>query len=1059
LSPFVGTAIAPGVTTGTIALTILGGGPINFSFVPRVEQAIEVPDIAVSINDPATLITVGSTPLQVSGTVTPADATLTVNGAQVAHSNGQFSAAVALEEGSNTIVARVVGANGGEVTDSIVVSMDLTPPYITVETPEDGQVINTNTIAVSGLVNDIVRGTIADNQANVTVNGIAASVSNRSYLAENVPLQEGDNQIIISASDQVGNSATQTLTVRFEVPGAKRIEMVSGQNQKAQIQNTIAAPLVVQLIGSDGNPVAGKNVVFRVIQGDGVVGVGTVDESQAVLVTSDDAGQAQTSFKLGSRSGNGNHRVRAKAVGFDGEVVFYASADPNPGDKISVIAGNNQRGAVNQPLPEPFVVAVTDTGSNLIAGTQVQFDVVKGGGRFQDGSTAFTTTTDTDGRASAQLTLGPDAGLDQQQVTATLVGTTAKAGFTASALQAGDPGQTTVTGVVLDNQDNPVPGVTIRVDGTTRQGVADAQGQFTITEVPVGPVHLLADGSTASVPGEWPTLSYNIVTVSGANNPLSAPIYMVKLNTERAQWVGSENVEFLVPEIPGFKLKVQAGSVTFPDGAKEGLLSVTPVNANKIPMAPPNGMQPQLIVTIQPTGTKFDPPAALSLPNVDAYAPGAQVEMYSYDHDLEEFVTIGLGTVSADGSVVASNNGVGVIKAGWHCGSSPSGSGCANGCGYCYDCGENCSCNFVPTRVAQNQSPTDCRTTKCDGSWDPANETPSTPDTPKDCQKPACENGSPTQIADAGDKPDDTPNDCKKPVCNGTTPGTEPDPNDLPDNDQPNDCKKPACDGENPSTEPDTSDIPTNECEKCSVDGDVVPDDDKECEDGKYCTSADGLNPGPDKCEGGVCEGQELTFPKDFSAGQEYDFTKLKQLLDGATLATKFVPGCTAGGAPSVTGAVSIATTKSCCESESRIADATQLSGEVTVIIPAFTCRLPVFSFGLATLTANVGLAGSGKVTGTGIKDDCDGNCGYNISGSVNATLSGGIGVNIISPDVIEVTGGIRGSGTFNVGGGCGDISVSGCVGPPNVYGTVTLGGWITKEVSTDAYDSLIACF
>ena len=43
--------------------------------------------------------------------------------------------------------------------------------------------------------------------------------------------------------------------------------------------------------------------------------------------------------------------------------------------------------------------------------------------------------------------------------------------------------------------------------------------------------------------------------------------------------------------------------------------------------------------------------------------------MYSFDHDLEEFVAIGLGTVSADGSVIESNPGVGVVKAGWHCGS------------------------------------------------------------------------------------------------------------------------------------------------------------------------------------------------------------------------------------------------------------------------------------------------------------------------------------------------------------------------------------------------------
>jgi len=71
-----------------------------------------------------------------------------------------------------------------------------------------------------------------------------------------------------------------------------------------------------------------------------------------------------------------------------------------------------------------------------------------------------------------------------------------------------------------------------------------------------------------------------------------------------------------LPEVPGFRPDVAAGSVTFSDGKKEDYLSVTPVNANKIPMPPPNAMQPQFIVTIQPHWARFDPPARLTLSNV-----------------------------------------------------------------------------------------------------------------------------------------------------------------------------------------------------------------------------------------------------------------------------------------------------------------------------------------------------------------------------------------------------------------------------------------------------------
>ena len=55
--------------------------------------------------------------------------------------------------------------------------------------------------------------------------------------------------------------------------------------------------------------------------------------------------------------------------------------------------------------------------------------------------------------------------------------------------------------------------------------------------------------------------------------------------------------------------------------------------------------------------------------------PGAPTELYSFDHDLGQFVSIGTGTVTADGTTIASDPGVGVVKAGWHCGGDPQESG------------------------------------------------------------------------------------------------------------------------------------------------------------------------------------------------------------------------------------------------------------------------------------------------------------------------------------------------------------------------------------------------
>jgi hypothetical protein len=67
----------------------------------------------------------------------------------------------------------------------------------------------------------------------------------------------------------------------------------------------------------------------------------------------------------------------------------------------------------------------------------------------------------------------------------------------------------------------------------------------------------------------------------------------------------------------------------------------------------------------------FNPPAPITMPNVDGLQPGQVIELYSYDHDLAAFTAIGTGTVSEDGLLVRSDPGVGILKAGWHCGGNP----------------------------------------------------------------------------------------------------------------------------------------------------------------------------------------------------------------------------------------------------------------------------------------------------------------------------------------------------------------------------------------------------
>ena len=63
----------------------------------------------------------------------------------------------------------------GDDLEQFVTSAKLNIPYVTIESHTDGEKVYSNSITVTGLINDIVRGTIEESQATVTVNGVEAA--------------------------------------------------------------------------------------------------------------------------------------------------------------------------------------------------------------------------------------------------------------------------------------------------------------------------------------------------------------------------------------------------------------------------------------------------------------------------------------------------------------------------------------------------------------------------------------------------------------------------------------------------------------------------------------------------------------------------------------------------------------------------------------------------------------------------------------------------------------------------------------------------------------------
>lgn len=659
-------------------------GAGNLASASRSVTYLAVP--AIEITSPADLSWIAQTTVDVLGTVTEGS-TVTVNGVTAVVTGGSYTAQdVPLIEGGNLITATAISTTGSAATDHVEVVRDLTAPTITLSTPVDGEVTSESAIPVAGLVNDLVVGTVNASEVEVRVNGQPAAVANRQFLLPNLELASGANLITVEAEDESGNISTATVTVNRQVPTGATIEIISGNLQTGLIEVALAQPLVARVLDAVGAPVAGVPVVFRVDGGDGSLGNG----QRSQVVPTDGAGLASATFELGEYAGAASQRVRAAAVGY-GEVVFRATATPGPAVQIVADAGSQQLGTAGGSVPRPFVAAVTDAGSNRLEGVPVRFTVVKGNGHFGSSATEVVVPTDSDGRAITSFVLGTDDGIANNVVVAKIDGLPEgpSAAFVASGWAAGDPAATTIVGQVLDNQNEPVPDVTMRVknDPLMRTAVADENGFFRMTSAPVGTVYLIADGSTATRPGAWADLEYVVTTVPGRENDLGRPVYLLPIDIGNGVYISeTQGGTVELENYPGLALEIAAGSVTFPGGSRTGVISVTAVHSDRVPKTPNFGQQPQLIVTIQPAGARFDPPARMTLPNLEGLPPGTVTEMYSFDHDLSQFVAIGPATVSDDATVLTSNPGVGVIKAGWHAGGDPVPTGSACNCGPCGTC-------------------------------------------------------------------------------------------------------------------------------------------------------------------------------------------------------------------------------------------------------------------------------------------------------------------------------------------------------------------------------------
>ena len=649
---------------------------------------------SLTIGSPENQVVTQADVTEIKGTLSR-PATVTVNGIEAMVMGNEFVVQdVPLIEGTNQLVVTAENLiDGSIVSETRSIRRDSTKPFIVFESPLNGYRLVTETVAVAGTVNDIIPGaTVNEDDVTVTINGIVATVNNRTFFLPGLSLEVGTNTLTATAIDRAGNSTTKSIQVTREpdLPGVQ-ILITAGNAQRVQINDALPEPLVVKVQFQDGTPEVGRPVTFEVSRGDGLL-ADIEDKLREVTILTDENGEGQVDFTVGSRTGEGFHRVLVTTPGSLSFAEFCATAETSAPANIAVVMNPPNQSLVGQPLAQPISAIVTDAGGNPVENVDVTFRARAGGGNFF-GQITIVVSTNSDGIASTSWTLGPNPGVANNEATANFDENPGfPAAFIVSGVAPGMVDSTTVSGIVQDSSGNPIVGVKAVIRNTDLEAFTGTDGKFIITDVTPGGHHVGILGATANDPENniyYPDIDFAIEVVSGVDNRLDQIVVLPFLDMENAKLAGGdEDVVLTMANVSGFSIKVFANSTFLRDPDTSELiqqpveLSSSQVKFDKIPMPPPQGSTPLVVGTLQPAGVIFDPPAQVCYPNVEGLSLGDVADIFAFHHDIGQFVNLGPGTVSEDGSVVCSDPGFGIVQSGWHCLIRIPGptANCANGC-------------------------------------------------------------------------------------------------------------------------------------------------------------------------------------------------------------------------------------------------------------------------------------------------------------------------------------------------------------------------------------------
>ena len=214
-------------------------------------------------------------------------------------------------------------------------------------------------------------------EQNITLNSDGEGLA-KAWLT--LGMATGDSAHRATATSLVRNSTTPLIgsPILFSAGGAaqqagdiRRIDLLAGEGQTGVVSQWLANPLSARIVDTNGLPVQGHTITFRIASGDGRLGIG--QDSLVNLITNS-SGTAEVIWRLGTLAGDSTQAVQMICLGKSGLPVqgshrlIHAVARPGAPDF------SRSTLSVESPLPadgvseSDIITTVRDSYGNPISG-------------------------------------------------------------------------------------------------------------------------------------------------------------------------------------------------------------------------------------------------------------------------------------------------------------------------------------------------------------------------------------------------------------------------------------------------------------------------------------------------------------------------------------------------------------------------------------------------------------------------------------------------------------------------------------------------------------------